>query len=248
MYHSHDSNFSIIVPQRVYCVNGFQEKHSVNMIPNLDDASGDISAIFPGYTEAHMLRDRLHNTMLVTALMISPLCSVTNLPDIAVSPILRTIALFACILDLTGFLTASVFCLRLWHMRAGGQDEVLHRYCHCHVQKRTLELIKNQDLCNTWSGRMLSTMSPMVLIASSMLLLLITLSGPLFTRNANQIQVVPFGTLELTVLCIACCSAIVHLGFVFRTIAMAGKPDQIPDIAPHQKPTSRRHLSRFPVI
>ena len=99
-----------------------------------------------------------------------------------------------------------------------------------------------QDLCGTWHGKMLATISPMLLIAkywcyynnlkypsltvfcSSMVLFLITLSGTLFTKISYPLYAPPPGAVELIILGLALFSALVHFVLVFRTIVTVGKP------------------------
>lgn len=143
--------------------NSYREKQSVSIVLDWQPAKEYVPDLLHQYTKARMLCERLNNTMLVTGVMASPLFSATNLPSIACNPALCTTALVACILDTAGFLLAFWFRLGLWHKRSKGEDEIYASH-----------------LDSSQSGRLMTAILPMVLIASSMLLFLTALSGSLF--------------------------------------------------------------------
>ncbi|GJE88727.1 hypothetical protein PsYK624_048100 [Phanerochaete sordida] len=156
-------------PRTTYSANHCCEKGSINHSLVHIAIDGPIPDDWPGYTRAELLQTQSNYTLLVTGVLASPLISATNMPSIVTNSALWTMAVSACVIDAVGFVIALVFCIRLWHMRSKGQYG-------------SLEMDSHRD----WSGRILSTISPIVLVTSSMLLFLIALSGTLFAKNTKN--------------------------------------------------------------
>ncbi|GJE88695.1 hypothetical protein PsYK624_047780 [Phanerochaete sordida] len=163
-------------------------------------AAVEVLDVAPGVASA-ALADRLDNIILVTGLLLSPMYSVLNMRDVAGTPTLCVITYAACAMDACGLL-ASLFCrLRLRILKSQNRDE---------------QYAQKLSGCRITSA--LSLVSPMVLLASAMLLLLITLSGSLILdADRTEVFQAAVGVPQLVLLVVGGSFLVAHGSFVLRS-------------------------------
>lgn len=153
-------------------------------------------------SDVDALTDHLDSNILVTGLLFSSMFSMTTLHSVASSPTLRTTGYLACLIDVVGLLTSLTLRLRL---------KLLRRDSEGRDQRFT------QAVRRGWSRCTISAISPIALIASSIILFLVVLSGSLFTATGAEAGIVPHNVYELATLAVALALSLLQILSVLRT-------------------------------